>query len=161
MELFCGALRGMSARANIAGMAFALGAALWFIAAAGGRAQQNAHATDFTTTEYFPDQKHVKTILSGAEAIPRTGGLLIIKQLKLQKFNADGKLECVVTAPECIYDTTGYTASSAGPLRLENGDGKFQVAGEGFLWRQTNSFLTISNQVLTRIENGAKANIIP
>jgi hypothetical protein len=46
-------------------------------------------------------------------------------------------------------------------LRLENGDGKFQVAGEGFLWRQTNSFLTISNQVLTRIENGAKANIIP
>jgi len=151
----------MSARANIAGMAFAAGAALWFTAATGGRAQQDGHASDFTTTEYFPGQKQVKTILSGAEAIPRTGGLLIIKQLKLQKFNTDGKLECIVTAPECIYDTKGCTASSAGPLQLQNGDGKFQVAGEGFLWRQTNSFLTISNQVRTRIENGATANIKP
>jgi hypothetical protein len=44
---------------------------------------------------------------------------------------------------------------------LQNGDGKFVVEGEGFLWRQTNSFLTISNNVRTRIENGAEMNIKP
>jgi hypothetical protein len=35
------------------------------------------------------------------------------------------------------------------------------VEGEGFLWRQTNFFLTISNKVHTVIENGAKMNIKP
>ena len=153
----------MSARANrnIAGLVFAAAVALGFIAPAGGRAQPSDHANNFTTTEYYPDQKHVKTILSGAQAVPLTGGRLIIKQLELKEFNADGKLECVVTAPECIYDTKASTATSAGALQLQNGDGKFVVAGEGFLWRQTNSFLTISNQVRTRIEDGSKMNTQP
>jgi hypothetical protein len=151
----------MTVRANIGGLVFAAGLAGWFAMATGVRAQQSGHASDFTTTEYYPDQKHVKTILSGAEAVPQSGGLLVIKQLKLEKFDLNGRRECVVTAPECIYDTRAYTASSAGPLQLQNGDGKFQVAGEGFLWRQTNSFLTISNQVRTRIENGVKTSNQP
>ena len=127
------------------------------------RAQQSGHATDFTTTEYYepPRQQQVKSILSGAEALPQTGGVLIIKQLKLRTFDPDGKSQIIVTAPECIYDTQGGTARSAGPLQLENGDGKFHVEGVGFLWRQTNNFLTISNNVHTRIEGGAKMTRIP
>jgi len=144
----------MSARANMAGWLLAAGVALCLAAAA--RAQQRGHASDFTHTEYYPDQKHVKTILSGIEALPQPGGLLVIKQLKLEQFELDGRRQCVVMAPECIYDTQGGTASSAGPLQLQNGDGKFRVSGEGFLWRQTNQFLTISNQVRTRVEDGAK-----
>jgi hypothetical protein len=141
----------------------AAGVVLSLAIALGGRAQQTGHATDFTTTEYYepPHQLQVKSILSGAEALPQPGGLLIIKQLKLQTFDLDGKLERVVTAPECIYDTLGGTARSAGPLQLRNGDGTFRVDGEGFLWRQTNYFLTISNKVQTRIEAGAKTNIKP
>jgi len=130
-------------------------------AAVGLRAQSGGHATDFTTTEYYPDQKHVKSVLSGTEALPEPGGRLVIKQLKLEQFDSDGKLACVVTAPECIYDTVAGTANSAGPLELRNGDGKFQVTGEGFLWRQTIQFLTISNQVHTVIENGATFNTRP
>ena len=117
--------------------------AIWLaIAAPGLHAQQSGHATDFITTEYYeaPHQQQVKSILSGAEALPQPGGLLIIKQLKLQTFDLDGKTKSIVTAPECIYDTLGGTASSAGPLQLQNGDGSFRVAGEGFLWRQTNYF---------------------
>ena len=34
--------------------------------------------------------------MSGAEALPQPGGLLIIKQLKLETFNLDGKLEITI-----------------------------------------------------------------
>jgi hypothetical protein len=163
MEFLRGALHEMNATVNITRAMLIAGAGLLSAVALGVRAQQASHATDFTTTEYCdpPHQQQIKSILSGAEAQPQPGGLLIIKQLKLRTFYPDGSLKIVVTAPECIYDTMGGTASSGGPLQLQNGDGTFRVAGEGFLWRQTNQFLTISNQVHTRIENGAKTNIKP
>ena len=130
-----------------------------FVAGPNGRAQQNGvqHASNFTSTEYYepPNQQQIKSILSGAEALPQAGGLLVIKQLKLEMFGLDGKLEWVVIAPECIYDTFKGVANSPGHLQVRSGDGKFRVEGEGFLWRQSDSFLTISNNVRTVVENGA------
>ena len=92
----------------------------------------------------------MKSRLSGAEAQPLPGGLLAIKQLKLETFDSDGKPEIVVDAPECIYDTLNGMASSPGQLQVQTGDGKIRVEGEGFLWRQNDSFLTISNHVSHR-----------
>jgi hypothetical protein len=163
METVRGALFDMNAAANITRAVLIAGAAWLSVIVPGVRAQQTGHATDFTTTEYYepPYQQRVKSILSGAEAQPQPGGLLIIKQLQLRTFDRGGNLNIIVTAPECIYDTMGGTASSGGPLQLQNGDGKFRVEGEGFLWRQTNYSLTISNNVRTRIENGAKTNLKP
>ena len=155
----------MNAKANITRASLAAGAGLLFAVAPGVRAQQNGvqHANNFTTTEYYepPHQQQIKSILSGAEALPQPGGLLIIKQLKLEMFNPDGKLEWVVNAPECVYDTFKGVANSPGHLQVRTGDGKFRVEGEGFLWRQTNSFLTISNNVRTVVENEAKMNTKP
>ena len=120
------------------------------------RAQQNdvRHASDFSSVEYFeaPHQQQMKSRLSGAEAQPQAGGLLLIKKLKLEMFKEDGRLEYEVDAPDCAYDTLRGAASSPGPLRLQTGDGKFRVTGDGFLWRQNDSFLTISNHVRTVIE---------
>ncbi|MGA2802002.1 MAG: hypothetical protein ABSE97_06510 [Verrucomicrobiota bacterium] len=125
-------------------------------AVAVARAQQNAsgHASDFTSVEYYepPHQQQVKSRLSGAEASPQPGGLLVIKQLKVETFDLNGKLEVVVDAPECVYDTLKGVATSPGQLQVRTGDGKFRVEGEGFLWRQSDSFLTISNRVRTVIE---------
>jgi len=51
------------------------------------RAQQNGvqHASDFTSVEYYEptnqQPQQIKSIMSGAEALPQPGGLLIIKQL--------------------------------------------------------------------------------
>lgn len=150
---------------SLATWLLAAGAGLLFAVAPGIRAQQNGvqHANDFTSTEYYgpTNQQQIKSIVSGAEALPQPGGLLIIKQLKLRTFYPDGKPEIIVTAPECLYDTMSGTASSTGPLHLQTGDGKFRVEGEGFLWRQTNSFLIISNNVRTVIENGAITNTKP
>jgi len=140
------------------GLSTAAGLAVWF-AAAGVHAQQSGHATNFTTTEYYPDQKHVKSILSGSEAFSRPDQTLVVKQLKLQTFDPEGKPGMVLTAPECIYDEKHGTASSPGSLQVQNSVGTFRAEGQGFLWRQTNNFLTISNDVHTLIEDRAKANL--
>lgn len=121
------------------------------------RAQQNTsgHASDFTSVEYYepPNQQQIKSRLSGAEASPEPGGgLLVVKQFKLETFDVNGRPEIVVDAPECVYDVLHGVATSPGQLHVRTGDGKFHVEGEGFLWRQTNSMLTISNRVLTVIE---------
>jgi len=155
----------MNAKANTARITLIAGIALLFAAVSSGREQQNGvrHASDFISTEYYepPHQQKIKSVLSGAEALPQPGGLLIVKQLKLETFGLDGKLEVTILAPECIYDTFKGLANSPGHLQVRTGDGKFRIEGDGFLWRQSNSFLTISNNVRTVIEYGAKTNLKP
>jgi hypothetical protein len=127
-------------------------------------AQQNGagHASDFASVEYFgaPHQQQMKSRLSGAEAQPLAGGLLVIKQLKLETFNTNGSPATVVEAPECVYDTLKGEASSPGHLQLRTFDGIFRVEGDGFLWRQGDHLLTISNQVRTVIENTAEKKTV-
>ncbi|HXR04750.1 MAG TPA: hypothetical protein VN836_08595 [Verrucomicrobiae bacterium] len=134
--------------------------AILFFAMPNGRAQPSGvqRASDFTSVEYFepPNQQQMKSRLSGAEAQPLAGGLLAIRQLKLETFDAGGKPEMIVNAPECVYDTLNHTASSPGHLTAQTGDGKYRVEGDGFLWRQNDSKLTISNNVLTTIEKTMK-----
>jgi hypothetical protein len=124
---------------------------------------QEGRATDFTITEYYesPNQQRVKSILSGAEVVHRPGQPDVIKQFKLLTFNLEGQTNLVVTGPECFYDEKACTASSAGPLQVQNGDGTFRMDGEGFLWRQTNSSLTISNQVRSMADNVTQLKFKP
>jgi hypothetical protein len=135
-----------------------------FFAIPNGRTQQNGvqHASDFTSVEYFepPHQQQMKSRLSGAEAQPQAGGLLVIKQLKLETFNMNGKPEMIVNAPECVYDTFNRVASSPGHLKAQTGDGKFRVEGDGFLWRQNDSLLIISNRVQTVIDNSREMKTV-
>ena len=116
---------------------------------------------NFASVEYYtaPNPTQMKTRLSGAEAQPLPDGLLVIKQLKLETFNTNGNPQAVIEAPECVYDTQSNTANSAGHLQLQSGDGKIRTEGDGFLWRQDDSFLTISNHVHTVIETGPEMNI--
>ena len=155
----------MNAKANTARITLIAGVALLFAAVSNGRAQENGpqHASDFTSTEYYepPHQRQIKSVLSGAEALPQPGGQLIIKQLKLEIFNLDGKLEITILAPECIYDTLKGVANSPGHLQLRTGDGKILTEGDGFLWRQSVQILNISNNVCTVIKNGATITIKP
>jgi hypothetical protein len=126
--------------------------AVLFFAAMDNRAQQTPGG--FTSVEYFPqpNQTRMKSRLSGAETQPLPGGLLVIKQFKLETFNTNGSPQAVVEAPECVYDTLHNTASSAGHLRLQSGNGKIRTEGDGFLWRQDDYFLNISNHVYTVIK---------
>ncbi|MEI9963263.1 MAG: hypothetical protein WDM76_19760 [Limisphaerales bacterium] len=88
------------------------------------RAQQaTGHANDFTSVEYYeaPNQQQVKTRLSGAEAAPQTGGLLVIKQLKLETYDVDGKPQLVVEAPDCVYDMMKGVANSPAKCACKRG----------------------------------------
>jgi hypothetical protein len=129
--------------------------AVVFLAAGSDRAQTPpaGHATDFTSESYFepPHEQQVKMRLSGAEASPLPGGLLEVKQLRVETFNTSGKSQALVRAPQCTYAPLDGVASSAGHLELQTGDGKLHVEGDGFLWRQNESVLTISNHVRTTI----------
>jgi hypothetical protein len=133
-----------------------LAAAILLAAVSSQRAQQNAtgRANDFTSVEYFepPNQKQMKSRLSGANAQPEAGGVLIIRQLKLELFNTDGSVKIIARAPRCVYDMMNGVANSPGKLQLQSGDGKLRVEGDGFLWRQNDSWLTLSNNVRTEIE---------
>jgi len=121
------------------------------------------HTRDFTSVEYYtaPNPTQMKTRLSGAEAQPLAGGLLLIKQLRLEAFNTNGNAQAAIEAPECTYDTVHDTANSAGHLRAQSGDGKIVVEGDGFLWRQDDSFLTISNHVHTVIKTSVWKPVVP
>jgi hypothetical protein len=140
-------------------LVLSVSAALLF-SGARGLAQPTAasHATNFTSVEYCdapPNQTQMKTRLSGANAQPGPGELLVIKQFKLETFTTNGSPQAIVEAPECVYDMKNGAANSAGHLRLQSGDGKIRTEGDGFLWRQDDSFLTISNHVHTVIKTGA------
>jgi hypothetical protein len=151
-----GALFGMKMKLNNAVLVLSVFMALFFCTAHGLTQQSRVQpATDFSSVEYFdpPNSQQMKSRISGAEAQPQAGGLLVIKQLKLETFAVDVKLEMVVEAPDCVYDTLNDAAYSPGKLQARTGDGRFYIEGEGFLWRQTNSFLTISNHVRSVIEN--------
>ena len=111
-------------------------------------------ASDFNSLEYFapPYQQQIKRRLSGAQAQSLPGGLLLVKQVKIEVFDVNGKLQMSAHAPECIYDPINGVANSPGEVHMQSGDGAVRTDGEGFLWRQSDSYLTISNQVQTVVE---------
>jgi hypothetical protein len=134
-----------------------IGVILFFALAADERAGQPqlplGHATDFVSNQYFkpPNQKQVAMRLSGSSASPLPGGALDITDLKIEKFDVNGKIEAIIRAPQCTFTPFEGLASSAGHLELETGDGKMRTTGDGFLWRQSDNSLTISNHVQTVI----------
>ena len=115
------------------------------------------HATDFTSESYYdsPHEQQVKIRLSGASALPLPDGLLDIKQMRVETFAMDGKPELVARAPQCIYALAGGVANSAGHIELQTADGRIRMEGDGFLSRQSDNSLTISNHVYTVIKPGA------
>jgi hypothetical protein len=85
------------------------------------------------------------------------GGLLDVKELKVELFSTNGLPQAVAQAPQCTYAPLDKLVNSAGRLEVWSADGKYRIAGEGFLLRETNSSLTIciSNHVHTVIEISA------
>jgi hypothetical protein len=162
MDAICCALLGMKNKLDNAALMLPLIMTLAFYIV---RAQQTTtyHTSDFTEVEYFepPHQQLMKSRLSCAEAQPQADGLVAIKQFKLEMFDTNGVLEMVVKAPDCVYDTQHGVASSAGHLRLETANASSHVEGDGFLWRQSNQFLTISDNVQTVIEATPRQKIGP
>jgi hypothetical protein len=114
--------------------------------------------------EYFdpPHELQMKSFLEGAEAEPQSGGLILIRDAKLQTFREDGTREMTVITPQCFFDSEQHTVSSAGPIQVQTADNKLLLKGdEGFLWRQGNSDLLISNRVDTIVRGSLTNSFTP
>ncbi len=100
-----------------------------------------------------PYQNQIKYVLTGAEGLQLKDGKVLLKQVKMETFTKTGERESIASAPECIVDTIKKALNSAGPVQMQTADGKFLLQGEGFLLRQTNLSMVISNKVQTTLHN--------
>ncbi len=137
-----------------------LAAMMFFIAAWQDVAQQipAGRTSAFTTDMYFehPFEQQVQTRFSGAEANPLPGGLLDVKDLRIEAYATNGILQMTASAPQCTYAMLDGKAGSPGHVSMDSGDAKFHLEGDGFLllWRKNATSLIISNNVHTVLATG-------
>jgi len=150
-----------------AGPAVLAGCAGLGLAVAGLRGQEAPvrQASDYTSEEYFdpPNALQISSRITGAQAFPLPGNRLVrYKDFRLETYDTNGHALYIVETPDCVYDRSDGVARSPGHLKVRQADGQVTLEGEGFLWRQDDKFLIISNQVQTVIEPGPKKNnLIP
>ena len=135
------------------------------------RAQLNKMATlrNFKIVDYFspkemaPGQTNqVKALLTGAEAQPRPGGLVLVRQMRLDSLRPDGGTNFIIRAPECVFDYEERMARSTGRLDVASADGQFLISGrQGFACWLTNTHFNLSNRVRTEIHHDLTPLDIP
>jgi len=110
---------------------------------------------DYTAPEFFPRPYHTqfRTLVKGATATPVGTDLMLLEQVRIERFLETGQRELLIEAPECYLNTKTKTVTSAGPISAQSGDDRYKLSGVGFLfvYRGTNSSLIISNSVQTTI----------
>ena len=149
-----------------AGPAVLAGCAGLGLAVAGLRGQETPvrQAGGYTSVEYFdpPHELQISSRVTGAQAFPLPGNRLVrFKDFRLETFATNGHAMYIVVAPDCLYNQTDGTASSASHLKVRQADGQVTLEGDGFWWRQDDKFLIISNQCQTVIEPGPNPKTIP
>jgi len=100
--------------------------------------------------------------LTGSEAVqlPGNGKQFRVTKPHFTSYRKTGETEVIVETPECLFDETNpkaRTLSSDQPLSMRSGTDDFSIVGRGFLWRQNENTLIISNDVraLVRYTNNA------
>lgn len=110
---------------------------------------------DYVVPEFFPAPNHtqLRTLIKGAVAEPAGPGVIRLKQVRVERFLEDGRRELLIETPECYYHLEAQELTSASPVTARSGDDRYRLAGVGFrfVYRGTNSTLTLSNQVRTTI----------
>ena len=111
---------------------------------------------DFVWPEYHPPphEKQLRFRLQAAEAEPGEGAWVRAREVVAERFTTDGGVEFQVRAPRCEFHTATQEARSDGPLEVRLQSDRLVLEGRGFLWRQTNACLVVSNQVRTLLRGG-------
>ena len=139
-------------------------AALWFWLAGPARAQLSrlGEGKDFKyPAEYYPVSngvRRLKTLITGARWQMMSNNIVALQEPRIQRTRADGQLEWTVLARECQFSLLTKEAHGSSNVFFRTADERFFLTGVGFLWQQTNSVLTLSNQTLTWIDKTALTN---
>jgi len=115
-------------------------------------------AAGFSTDLYYraPDNQKIRARLFGAQTFPLEGGLLEVKEFRLEEFDRNGAMRVKAQAPTCTFDQFAHEAHSAGHILMQDADGKFRVEADGFsiIYRNAeNMTLVLSNRVRTVIDS--------
>lgn len=107
---------------------------------------------NFNIPDYYTGSNQKRSVMTGAQAIPQSATQVLIKGLHIETYDRAGATNLIVEAPQCQFDYSSRNAWSSGPLMVRDAQGRFTLEGQnGFLWRQTNSYLNVSNKVRTTI----------
>jgi hypothetical protein len=132
------------------------GALLWLVFMVGvSLSAQNisfGSPKNFSIPDYYPGSNQKRSVMTGAQAIPQSSTQVLIKGLHIETYDKAGATNLIVEASECQFDYSSKNAWSSGPLLVRDARDRFTLKGEsGFLWRQTNSSLNVSNRVRATI----------
>ncbi len=96
----------------------------------------------------------LKYLVTGSEAEPQTQDLIIVRQMRMESYQADGRTNVVAKAPLCLVDRESRQLNSTGRLEMATGDGRLFLEGnQGFFCQLTNFNLIVSNHVRTVIRH--------
>ncbi len=139
-------------------LSISLRAAAFFLFLAGGLvpAQEDLVFKNYLYCPgHFPPpyERQMQSLLRGGEARPMPGERFRCSAgVELETFLKTGETNLVVQTPECTVDQRNKAVSASGALKVQSAGGRFVIEGTGFLWRQTNSSLVISNDVHTVVQ---------
>ncbi|MCF7669750.1 MAG: hypothetical protein K9N48_08255 [Verrucomicrobia bacterium] len=105
-----------------------------------------------TTESNGAGTPQLRSLLTGAEAVTGQDGFVRVTEPHLLIFDRDGTTNYVIDVSSCIYAPDNKAAYSSERITARTGDNSFRISGSGFLWRQTNDSLVISNDVHSIIQ---------
>ena len=110
---------------------------------------QEMRATAVSSDQYYdpPNETKLKLRFSGASVAPLPGGLQEVNDMHIEYFSTNGATRMHAQAPQCEMSMLDGVASSTNTLSLRSGDGKLRTDGVGFVWRQNEMILTLTNPV--------------
>ncbi len=109
----------------------------------------------------FDSQNRRRSVLYGEEALYISNRIYLINGLKIETYNDKEQVSWTVEAPKCYFNYNTRSAYSDGSLTASSVDSQFFISGVGFEWKQTDSFLTISNNVKTKVRIFSKSTNAP
>ena len=116
---------------------------------------------DFIAPKYSSDSNGVRrlqNVLAGSEHRFITNNIIWLQNPRLTNFTPEGKVEWVVTSPECTVNISTMEVHGNTNMTFQTADERLFISGVGFLWQQTNSMLILSNQSFTWIDKRALTN---
>ncbi len=105
--------------------------------------------TNISWPEFYdpPNQNQMKSLLTSARVEPLGNGSFLLHTARLETYGTNGVREMTITTPGCVYDMAKGTVSSSEPIQVRSDDGRLRSEGKGFVWRQGERTLIITNHV--------------
>lgn len=104
---------------------------------------------DFVWPEYHdpPHERQLRFRLQAAQAEPGDGAWVRVREVVLERFDLEGQREWWIGCDHGEFHTGTQEARSDGSLEVRLRVDRLRLQGQGFLWRQTNMWLVVSNKV--------------